>query len=394
MHTVGDEIVTSKRSNRKTRPSPALPTKKIPSSPTDGLEVGAGSETGYVRKENEDKMSGSHTSIGRLFIVADGMGGYKGGAHAAELTDKTITEYVKHASPQQPVFQILRAALQEANRVVYEASQSGDPRYSKMGSTAVVALISNGLAHIAHIGDSRAYLHRDGELRRLTKDHTVGNRMVKLKILTKKQAKTHPDAEILDRGIGKDPTVEAEVRKPLELRPGDGILLCTDGLSGYATDTEINNALLSVRSDTIKTNHPSHAQLIANRLIDLALGKGGEDNVTVQYIKFPKGQCARRTLREIAYLIFGLIVGGLAVYLYHFPNHLRSLPIINAMLIEKKGADEPLEKIRVRSAESSKEQIPELPSAATNPASGSQANEATQPLDGDNPGKNKKTFPP
>ncbi len=307
-----------------------LAVQKISPSLVPNLQVGAGSETGYVRKENEDRMSGSDTGFGRLFIVADGMGGYKGGAYAASLTDKTISDYVKRATGQQPLFELLKAALQEANRVVFQKTLSGNSEYKNMGSTAVVALILGNVMHIAHIGDSRAYLHRKNKLIRLTNDHTVGNRMIEMRILTEAQAASHPDADILDRGIGKSPSVEAEVSKPFQLQPGDAILLCTDGLSGYSTDAEINHALNAARSDIKKAHKQNHAQLLADQLIDLALRKGGEDNVTVQYIKYLGGPCPRRQFREILYLLSGLVIGGGLFHAYHLFQSIDNATIVRS----------------------------------------------------------------
>lgn len=239
------------------------------------LEVGARSETGYVRSENQDRMSWSSTSWGQLYIVADGMGGHASGAKAAELTTIGLEQFLREAPLDAGIETAVRTAFEKTNKDVYDRAHTGDPVTDGMGSTGVILLISGRTATIAHVGDSRAYLFRKGKLELLTKDHTQVQRMVDACILTPEQAKNHPSSSILDRAIGNRPTVEVSVLTDLKLANGDGILLCSDGLSGYCDDEEIFSAI-----DQALTPQEN-----VDRLISLALQKGGEDNVTVQMIK-------------------------------------------------------------------------------------------------------------
>lgn len=322
-------MVDVNSTKRITRASPPASSKNI-ASPASSirLTVGARSETGYVREENQDRMSGSQTSLGRLFIVADGMGGYTGGSYAAELTVQTIAECLKNADTQLPPSQILKSALEEANRVVFERARSDNSQYKKMGSTVVATLISDSQALIAHVGDSRAYLHRKGRLKRLTRDHTVGNHMIDMKILTEKQAESHPDAQLLERGIGKSDTTHVEITGPLKLRPEDGVLLCSDGLCGYASDAEIIHVLNQSNNESKQTRRHNYSQLLADRLVDLALEKGGEDNITVQYIKYLAGPCPRRFFRELFILFFGILIGLGSYYINQkYPDITSSLTL-------------------------------------------------------------------
>jgi len=240
------------------------------------LEVGACSETGYVRDENQDRMTGDVGPLGPFYIVADGMGGHKGGALAAQLAIQELTQQIKEAPATQSVEQVIQAAFKKANETIYQKGHAGDPEVDGMGTTAVLLLISGKVARLAHVGDSRAYLYRDGELRQLTTDHTVVQKMVQAGMLKPEDAADHPNANVLERAIGTHESVEVDISKEVTLTDGDAILLCSDGLSGYVTYQEIKSTL----------QPPSTSQEIVTRLVNLALQKGGKDNVTVQFIQY------------------------------------------------------------------------------------------------------------
>jgi PPM family protein phosphatase len=270
-------------------------------------EVGAATETGYVRKENQDRMSWAPVPWGQLYIVADGMGGHAGGAQAAELTIQGLEQNLANASKEIRIEDAIRDAFDKTNKDVYDKAHAGDPATEGMGSTAVMLLIFGQIAKIAHVGDSRAYLYRDGKLRLLTKDHTEVQRMVDAGILTLEEARNHPFASLLERAIGNRPTVAMDISSDLDIKEGDGILLCSDGLSGYADDGEIEAAM----------NDSLAPQETVNRLINLALQKGGEDNVTVQFIRYGERSDVSRSdykgklkLIFIAVLIAGLVGGA------------------------------------------------------------------------------------
>lgn len=241
-------------------------------------EAGAGTETGYVRKENHDRMSWATVPWGQLYIVADGMSGHKGGAQAAELTIQGLERYLAKAAEDIRIEDAIRDAFDKTNKDVYEKAHSGDPATEGMGSTAVILLISGQKAKIAHVGNSRAYLYRDGKLRLLTKDHTQVQRFIDAGMMKPEKARNHPSVSLLERAIGHRPTVSMGIGSDLILKGGDGILLCSDGLSGYADDQEIEAAM----------NDSSTPQEAVNRLINLALKNGGEDNITVQFVRYGK----------------------------------------------------------------------------------------------------------
>ncbi|HJY81708.1 MAG TPA: Stp1/IreP family PP2C-type Ser/Thr phosphatase [Candidatus Binatia bacterium] len=290
------------------------------------LEVGARSETGYVRDENQDRMSGAQVPLGHLYIVADGMGGHKGGAVAAELTVQGLQQDTGEARENISAEEVLRAAFKKTNETVYQKAHSGDPAIEGMGSTAVLLLISRQVAWVAHVGDSRAYLYRNGQLKQLTTDHTLVQKMVQAGMLKPEEALDHPNASVLDRAIGNKPSVEVDISDKLSLSEGDAFLLCSDGLSGYVTDPEIEAVLHSQAT----------VQEIPERLVQLALQKGGEDNVTVQFIQYgprkeaqarrtkklkkPPPARARQAQRPLLRMAAAFVVGGaiVAVGLYEY----------------------------------------------------------------------------
>jgi len=209
------------------------------------------------------------------YIVSDGMGGHNAGAMAAELTVRTLEAHLATLPPGS-VEAGLRDAFAAANSCVYSRGHSGDPATRGMGATAVVCVVAEGAAVVAHVGDSRAYLHRQRRLTRLTKDHTLVQGLIDVGVLSQTEARGHPDANVLIRGVGLVPIMDIDIADRLELKPGDEILLCTDGLTGVASDAQIEEAL----------QPDEDPQRLADRLIALALDRGGTDNVTVQLIRY------------------------------------------------------------------------------------------------------------
>lgn len=243
--------------------------------------VGAKTDRGKVREENQDAMSGFRTPLGEVYIVADGMGGHEGGAIAAKMVVSGFEDRLQHAAGQAPP-EALCAAAEEINAEIHRRAYSGDPATEKMGSTAVLVLFAGPRMWVAHVGDSRAYLVRDRRLIRLTADHNRVQEMLARGILDEEAAKDHPDASILSRAFGQKAEIKIDIAEH-RLQPGDGVLLCSDGLCGYAEDAEIERVILQTQM--------AGAQAVADALVRLALGKhkpdeGDGDNVTVQYLQF------------------------------------------------------------------------------------------------------------
>jgi protein phosphatase len=319
------------------------------------LEVGARSETGYVRDENQDRMSGTRVPLGQLYIVADGMGGHKGGAVAAELTVQGLQQYIGEAPANASVEEIIQMAFTKTNETVYQKAHSGDPATEGMGSTAVLLLISGRVARVAHMGDSRAYLYRKGRLKQLTTDHTIVQKMVQAGMLKPEEAIDHPNASVLDRAIGSKPGVEVDIGDPLQLKGGDAILLCSDGLSGYVADPEIASVLQG----------QAPVQEIPERLVKLALEKGGADNVTVQFIQYGTRKEARlstpKLLRPVfqmaAACVLGTAISAAGFYAYS-QGRLSSMGVeLNKKIEEQDKKIKDLEAQRVTADQSSNTKI-------------------------------------
>ena len=200
-------------------------------------------------------------------IVADGMGGHRGGATASRLAATTIKETYLQSESADPT-NALRDALVEANRRIFIEAQS-NPDVRGMGTTTSALVIRDGQAYVAHVGDSRVYLIRNGEIRQLTDDHSLVASMVREGLLTSKEAETHPRRNVLQRSVGVGENVEVDVLKPLDLQAGDTFVLCSDGLHGLVREPEI----LEVGQLPI--------QNAVDEFIRRALDRGAPDNVTV-----------------------------------------------------------------------------------------------------------------
>jgi len=239
-------------------------------------EHSAATHVGLVRKENEDRMGEVAIDDYRIYLVADGMGGHRAGARAAELTVQTLRASLVEWLPLESVHEAIHQAFEKTNHTVYKEAHFGDSATSGMGSTVVMLLIQGSQAYLAHVGDSRAYLYSDRKLKQLTKDHSLVSRMLEGGILADAEAaRNHPQANIIDRAIGDKPHVDVDISEPFHLAAGDGMLLCSDGLCGYVADDEIESVLRQTK----------RAQDVADNLIQLALKAGGEDNITVQFVR-------------------------------------------------------------------------------------------------------------
>lgn len=221
--------------------------------------IAAVTDIGHVRDQNEDRYLVAEPVV----AVADGMGGHLGGEVAAQLAVETLERLTQRREGS------LADRVREANRAVWERSRS-DPTVAGMGTTLTAVELGEGRARVAHVGDSRAYRFRDGELLRLTEDHTVVHRMVLEGQLTEEQAELHPYRNILTRVLGVEPAVDVDEAE-VDLRPGDRLLLCSDGLTGMLPERRILQVLA-------EETDPRSA---ADRLVAEANAAGGVDNITV-----------------------------------------------------------------------------------------------------------------
>lgn len=254
----------------------------------DETHVASRSDVGRVRVVNEDSCGSYLLSDGaRLLVVADGMGGHRGGATASREALAAIAAVFEEstsspvdASDLRDPHATLRQAIERANARVHAMSLE-DPELAGMGTTVVAFLLdATGRGVVAHVGDSRAYRHRGGRLEALTTDHSVVAEMLKRGVLTAEEAAYHPRRNEILRSVGVLPEVEVEVAA-VDVRAGDRILLCSDGLCGVVSDAEIDEILaeteLGAGEDAVE------------RLVELANECGGPDNVTVELLAISPG---------------------------------------------------------------------------------------------------------
>jgi len=296
------------------------------------LHVASGTDAGRERDHNEDAVftylparTTTYARRGALFAVADGMGGGPKGERASRLA---VTEAARayYEAQENPTPEHLLQAVKAANRAVYhEASQEPDAR--GMATTVVCAVLTDRRLIVAHVGDSRAYLVRDGQARQLTRDHSRVAEMVARGILTEEEAENHPERSVITRAIGSKPEVDVDVMEVIP-RGGDCFVLCSDGLSSLVSSADIGRH--------VESYPPRQA---VTRLIALANARGGDDNISVVIIailRVPGEALSLRYLTRISArparvsAITALVIGLLAclgVLAGRWPVHsLRALP--------------------------------------------------------------------
>ncbi|UQA59217.1 PP2C family protein-serine/threonine phosphatase [Polyangium aurulentum] len=230
------------------------------------------------KQVNEDSCGYAETRYGHLVVLCDGMGGHYGGREASRTAIATIFEVIEQAAPGTNAAAALKAAVEEAGRRVYGLGGGPDNR-ARPGSTVVAMLLGDRGLDVAHVGDSRAYCIRAGQIYPLTRDHSMVQGMIDAGMLTEAEAIGHPDANKITRALGMKPEVEVEVRpEPMELFPGDILLQSSDGLTDLVLAADI---LGSVRQSLSSGAIPQ----ACNQLVQLANDRGGHDNITVQMVR-------------------------------------------------------------------------------------------------------------
>jgi PPM family protein phosphatase len=240
-----------------------------------GIRVAGDTNVGKVRTTNEDSMIVD--SLRGLYVVLDGMGGANAGDIASQTARDAIRDFVVQRRLTMDPKALLEAAIQHGSAAVFNAAQAARERHG-MGTTVVGCLVVDAKrAVVAHVGDSRAYLLRNGRIQTLTRDHTIVEELVDRGLLSPDEAERHPYKNVLSRNLGAKPEARVDVVE-VEIKPGDRLLLCSDGLYGYASAEAIQYLLGS-------GDEPQH---VARDLIDLALRGGGGDNVTTIVIEAPQ----------------------------------------------------------------------------------------------------------
>lgn len=242
------------------------------------VEVGALSHVGMVRSENQDHWAWWEPEDdedlmgkGRVLVVCDGMGGHNGGTVASRTTVEAMLESFDKSATCN-LKRLLSTAIDRGNASVRSKGQE-DPALRNMGTTCVAIALRGRQVQIANIGDSRAYRIHDGQIEQATRDHTYLNDLIEIGLLTPEKAKNHPERNIITRCVGMGDVVQVDfITRPAET--GDLFLLCSDGLYNHVEDDEI--------CEYASAHAPEEA---AQKLVDLANSRGGEDNITVGIIR-------------------------------------------------------------------------------------------------------------
>ena len=243
--------------------SPEQPKSKAEENLPAGILSAFRTDVGKVRANNQDAPIVSEKL--RLYGVADGMGGHKGGEVASTSARDDLLRELEGKTPSVAA---LSGASEEVNRQIYH-QQEHDDALTGMGTTLSVLWMSDNFVYIGHVGDSRVYLLRDGEFKQMTLDHSLVEQLVREGVLTEEEAQNHPMRNIITRAIGTDESVEVDVVVE-ERRKGDLWLACSDGLHGLVDDRQMRDAL--------RQYAPEKA---ADVLLKAALDAGGRDNVTL-----------------------------------------------------------------------------------------------------------------
>ena len=230
------------------------------------MKVVAGTHCGNVRPINEDACL-ALPEYG-LVLVADGMGGHQAGEVASDMAKEAIRASVTKAAGKEISVKTAVTWVRRANKAIFQAANE-DLSRSGMGTTLTFAYIMKGHAMIAHVGDSRCYLIHDGEIRQVTRDHSLVAELMASGEITPEQAKNHPYRNVITRALGTDSTVAVDALD-VDCVDGDVLLLCSDGLSNYLEEYELLTAVETMPDDEL-----------CEHLIDIALQRGGRDNITV-----------------------------------------------------------------------------------------------------------------
>ena len=229
-------------------------------------------DIGKKRKLNQDYVFASEKPLGNLpniFIVADGMGGHNAGDYASKYTVETMKEEIERSFEKSTV-KIMGKAIENANTHIRKKAEENEA-FTGMGTTVVAATcLRDKYLEVANVGDSRLYVVNDRKIKQITRDHSLVEEMVRMGGIDRKAAKNHPDKNIITRAVGAMDTVEIDFFHE-ELKSGDIVLLCSDGLTNMLEDEEIGNIL----------REPVSIEDRAQRLVETANNNGGKDNIAV-----------------------------------------------------------------------------------------------------------------
>jgi serine/threonine protein phosphatase PrpC len=279
------------------------------------LDVAGLSDRGVRREHNEDAWSQPPASLtskqlaakGRLYIVADGVGGHLAGDVASTMAVEIIQQHY-YADSSTDIAASLTAAIQAASAQI-DQEAAARPERRGMSTTVTAVVLQGNHLTVANVGDSRTYLVRKGQIRQITADHSWVEEQVRLGILTPEEAAGHPQRNIITRSLGSNQKLDVDIFEE-QVEPGDSVLLCSDGLSNVVTDQEMTSAV----------DRGWHAESAASELVDLAKQRGAPDNVTVLLINVirPTSSSCGQLALSLVILIGLAILSGILVYSLFF----------------------------------------------------------------------------
>jgi len=255
------------------------------------------SDVGKKRELDEDSIVAlkiatvheSKVSEMGVFVLADGMGGHNAGEIASRIASRTVASIITKdllTGNKRNKELIIRTAIKEANEILIRYAKER-PECEGMGTTLTLALVEDGEIYVGNVGDSRAYLVNDEEIRQITKDHSLVQEMIDKGVITLEEARNHPQKNIITRALGVSNSVEVDTFR-LKLYEEDYLLLCCDGLSDVVEDKDIQKVIL--KSDSLS--------MACNKLVDLANSKGGPDNISVILIRDKKLPSRKKLLSQ------------------------------------------------------------------------------------------------
>lgn len=230
-------------------------------------------DKGLRRESNQDSLL-INKDLG-LFVVADGMGGHSGGEVASAMAVSVVEEVVQRfAQSKMTARELVMISFEEASRRIFDRTLNESPELLGMGTTMVLAYISNDILYIGNVGDSRCYLFENHNLWQVTEDHSLINEQLRAGVMNEEQVKQLIGRNVITRSVGFEREVAPDIIER-EIKAGEIFLLCSDGLSGLVTDQQI--------SEILNNNNPEKA---VKECVDQALANGGHDNVTVMIVHF------------------------------------------------------------------------------------------------------------
>ena len=239
------------------------------------LKVCSKTDIGRKRSINQDCVYSCSVPIGNLsnlFIVADGMGGHKAGDYASAYTVNCIEREVEASEKESPV-KILSDAIKCANEEIFKKATSEED-FSGMGTTVVASTVVDSTMYVANVGDSRLYLLNDS-IKQITRDHSLVEEMIRIGEIKREDARLHPDKNIITRAVGAEPQVMIDFFE-IDLKEGDVVLMCSDGLTNMVEDSEILSIVKAAKN----------IDQAANDLVKMANHNGGKDNIGIVLVLF------------------------------------------------------------------------------------------------------------